>query len=143
MDGRQITMSPARAFVTDTLGSDFDVTAPDGSGIRLLSRTGRGSMAHGTLAPGSTSLAIRHRTVEEIWFVLAGRAEVWRKLDGQESVETVYPGTSLTIPLGTTFQFRTVGSEPFQFIMCTMPPWPDADEAARVPGIWSEDTTND
>lgn len=136
-------MPAARTFATDTLGNDFDVTAPDGSGIRILSRTRRGSMAHGTLAPGSTSLAIRHRTVEEIWFVLAGRAEVWRKLNDQESIETVRPGTSLTIPLGTTFQFRTIGSEPFQFIMCTMPPWPDADEAILVPGIWSEGTGND
>jgi mannose-6-phosphate isomerase-like protein (cupin superfamily) len=123
-------------FETKMLPSEFDVTAPDGSGIRVLARTSNGSMAHGTLAPGSTSLAIRHRTVEEIWFVLAGAAEIWRKLDDSESVTHLVPGISITIPLGTEFQFRTVGTQPFQFIMCTMPPWPDADEAIHVTGIW-------
>jgi mannose-6-phosphate isomerase-like protein (cupin superfamily) len=125
------------------LAADPDVMAPDGSGIRLLPRLEGGSMAHGTLAPGSTSLAIRHRTVEEIWFVLDGQAEIWRQLGEQESIVVVQRDDALTIPLGTSFQFRTVGQIPFQFIMCTMPPWPDADEAVHVPGIWQVGNAND
>ncbi len=134
-------MAGTQPFETRTLPKDFDVTAPDGSGIKVLTRTNRGSMAHGTLAPGSTSLAIRHRTVDEIWFTLFGEAQIWRKSGDGESITTLTPGTSITIPLGTSFQFRTVGDEPFEFIMCTMPPWPDADEAIHVPGIWKDEKT--
>ena len=123
-------------FVTMALPEEFTVTAPDGSGIRELARLGSGSMAHGVLAPGSVSRAICHHRVEEIWFVLAGSAEIWRRLGDLQSIETIRAGDSLTIPVGARFQFRTAGDEPFTFIMCTMPPWSGQDEAVRVPGIW-------
>ena len=59
--------APATAFATARLGSAHDVLAPDGSEIRLLVATKQCSMAHGTLPPGHVSLAIVHRTVEEVW----------------------------------------------------------------------------
>src|SRR5262245_6111559 len=115
---------PPTDFATKRLSAEPEAIAPDTSEIRLLATVSRGSMAHGTLAPGGVSLAVRHQTVEEIWFVVGGRAEVWRKLGDQEEIVDAGPGTSLSIPVGTHFQFRTVGDDPFQFIMCTMPPWP-------------------
>jgi mannose-6-phosphate isomerase-like protein (cupin superfamily) len=123
-------------FATTTLRDQHDVLAPDGSEIRVLVSTGRGSMAHGTLPPGGVSLAIVHRTVDEVWYVTTGRAQVWRKLGEREEVVEVGPGSALSIPLGAHFQFRTVGDEPFRFVMCTMPPWPGAHEAVRVPDYW-------
>jgi mannose-6-phosphate isomerase-like protein (cupin superfamily) len=114
----------------------YDVLAPDTSEIRLLGRVAGASMAHGTLPPGGVSLAVVHRTVEEIWYVLEGEAEIWRKLGNVEATIAARAGTSITIPVGTHFQFRTVGPEPFRFIMCTVPPWPGEDEAARVPDHW-------
>ena len=123
-------------FATARLGSAYDVLAPDGSEIRLLVATKQCSMAHGTLPPGQVSQAIVHRTVEEVWYVSAGRGEVWRKQEGEEAVVAVEVGSALTIPVGTHFQFRTIGAEPLSFIMCTMPPWPGAHEAARVPDHW-------
>ena len=127
-----------------SLPVEFTVTAPDGSGIRELARLGSGSMAHGCLAPGSVSRAICHRTVEEIWFVLGGSAEIWRRLGDLESIETIQAGVSLTIPVGARFQFRTAGDEPFIFIMCTMRPWSGSDEAVHVQGIWpTTEPTND
>jgi mannose-6-phosphate isomerase-like protein (cupin superfamily) len=48
----------------------------------------------------------------------------------------VATGDSLTIRPGVDFQFRTVGEEPFRFIMCTMPPWPGTEEASPVAGPW-------
>ena len=124
------------AFVTTTLGEQYDVLAPDGSEIRFLVSTARGSMVHGALPPGAVSLAIVHRTVEEVWYVTGGRAEVWRKQGDDEEIVAVGPGSALTIPLGAHFQFRTIGDESFQFVMCTMPPWPGAQEAVRVPDYW-------
>ena len=127
----------AERFVTMTLPAEFTVVAPDGSGICELPRLSRGSMAHGTLAPGSVSRAIHHKTVDEIWYVLGGSAEIWRRSDSCESVESICAGDALTIPVGTHFQFRTVGDVPFTFIMCTMPPWSGENEAVIVDGIWT------
>jgi mannose-6-phosphate isomerase-like protein (cupin superfamily) len=123
-------------FATKRRSDEPDTVAPDTSEIRLLASGTRGSMAHGTLPPGRVSLAVRHRNVEEIWYVVSGRAEIWRKQNEHEEVVDVGPGTSLSIPPGTHFQFRTVGDGPFRFIMCTMPPWPGADEAVRVLDHW-------
>jgi mannose-6-phosphate isomerase-like protein (cupin superfamily) len=124
------------AFVTTHLGETFDVLAPDTSEIRLLVSTTRGSLAHGTLPPGRVSLAIAHRTVEEVWYVTAGQGQVWRQQDGHELVVDVAPGTALTIPTGVHFQFRATGSEPLCFVLWTMPPWPGEQEAVRVPDHW-------
>ncbi|MGH9173939.1 MAG: cupin domain-containing protein [Vicinamibacterales bacterium] len=123
-------------FSTVQLPIAHDLLAPDGSEIRVLVGTARASLAHGLLPPGAVSKAIRHRTVEEIWYVLAGRAAIWRRLDDDEQVIKATAGTSPTIPVGTHFQFRTLGDEPFQFIMFTMPPWPGEDEAEFIEGIW-------
>jgi mannose-6-phosphate isomerase-like protein (cupin superfamily) len=110
------------------------VVAPDGSDVRVLLRLAGGSMAHFTLAPGRVSGAVRHRTVSEIWFVLAGRGEMWRGAADGGSVEVLEPGVCLTIPAGTAFQFRSLGDEPLAAVAITMPPWPGDDEAIPVAG---------
>ena len=128
--------SPTAAFATRQLGEKYDVLAPDTSEIRLLVGTTRGSLAHGTLPPGRASLAIAHRTVEEVWYVTAGQGQVWRKQGDHETVVDVEAGTALTIPTGVHFQFRSTGPAPLRFVMCTMPPWPGEQEAVRVPDHW-------
>ena len=67
-------------------------------------------MAHFELQPGQTSKAVAHRTVEEIWFFLAGRGQMWRRQNDREEIVAVEPGVCLTIPLGTHFQFRALGA---------------------------------
>ena len=134
--GRAALDEAATVFATKRLGVDHDVLAPDTSEIRILAAVPRGGMAHGTLPPGRVSLAVAHRTVEELWYVTEGRGQVWRKQGDREEVTEVAPGTSLSIPTGTQFQFRATGPEPLRFIMCTMPPWPGEQEAVRVPDHW-------
>jgi mannose-6-phosphate isomerase-like protein (cupin superfamily) len=124
-------------FATKRLPAARDVVAPDGSDVRVLLALPGGSMAHFELAPGETSLAVRHRTVEEIWFFLAGRGEMWRKQGSREEVVPVAAGVCLTIPLGTHFQFRSFGNEPLAAVGVTMPPWPGGDEASPVAGTWT------
>jgi len=92
-------------FDTKQLPVDRDVVAPDGSDVRILLGLKGGGMAHFELPPGQTSTAVAHKTVEEIWFFLTGRGEMWRKQNGREEVVAVEPGLCLTIPLGTHFQF--------------------------------------
>lgn len=122
---------------TKQLPAEYDTLAPDGSQIRLLAATAGGSMAHCLLPAGQTSLAVTHRTVEEVWYFLSGRGQVWRRLGEREEVTEVSAGSSLSIPLGTHFQFRNTGNVPLEFVLMTMPPWPGSEEAHRVPGHWT------
>jgi mannose-6-phosphate isomerase-like protein (cupin superfamily) len=124
------------AFATSRLPLARDVVAPDGSDVRILLGLAGGGMAHFALAPGAVSRAVVHRTVEEIWFVLAGRGQMWRRQDGREEVAPLEPGICLTIPLGTEFQFRASLGEPLTAIAVTMPPWPGEGEAVLVGGKW-------
>jgi mannose-6-phosphate isomerase-like protein (cupin superfamily) len=123
-------------FSTAHLPTEADVVAPDGSDVRILLALGGGSMAHFELASGKTSLAVQHRTVEEIWFFLRGTGEMWRRQGSREETVTVKSGVCLTIPLGTAFQFRSLGGEPLTAVAVTMPPWPGDSEAYPVSGPW-------
>ena len=118
------------------LSPTYDCLAPDGSEIRLLHSMVGGGLCHCTLPPGGVSKAVRHQTVEEIWYFLSGKGEVWRKLGDEEQIDSVTASVSLTIPLGAQFQFRNSSAEPLCFIIATMPPWPDEHEAVSVPGRW-------
>ena len=123
-------------FVTMAVPEVADLRAPDGSEIRLLPRLCGGSMVHCSLPPGEVSLAVTHRTVEEIWFVVEGNGQLWRRRGDREEVTDLRPGTAVTIPLGTRFQFRSAESDPLRFIIVNMPRWPGADEAVRVDDHW-------
>jgi mannose-6-phosphate isomerase-like protein (cupin superfamily) len=123
---------------TTRVGEAYDALAPDGSEIRFLVQVDGGSLVHCTLPPGGVTRAVRHRTVEEVWLCLAGRGQVWRKSPQaeMEEVTDVEPGVSLTIPLGTHFQFRAFGQRPLEIAITTIPPWPGDDEAVAVEGAW-------
>ena len=123
-------------FETKRLPAAPDVTAPDGSDVRILLGLQGGGMAHFELAPGAVARAVRHRTVEEIWYIVAGQGEMWRAQDGRAEVTALAPGLCLTIPLGTRFQFRATGDVPLAAVAITMPPWPGEDEAVFVEGKW-------
>ena len=123
------------SFDSMTLPVEPTEVAPDGSDVRVLLVLAAGGMAHFQLAPGETSRGI-HRTVEEIWYFLTGRGEMWREQEGRAQFVEVSPGLCLTIPLGTRFQFRSFGDEPLAAIGATMPPWPGEGEAIEVQGPW-------
>ena len=124
-------------FDTMHLPTDRSAVAPDGSDVRILLGLRSGGMAHFELAPNQVSKAVTHRTVEEIWYFISGRGQMWRKQDGTAAVvEDVYAGMCVTIPLGTHFQFRSLGDAPLAAIGVTMPPWPGECEAIIVSGAW-------
>jgi mannose-6-phosphate isomerase-like protein (cupin superfamily) len=113
-----------------------DVVAPDGADVRVLLALPRGSMAHFELPAGQTSVAEAHHTVEELWYFLTGRGEMWRKEGDHEEVVAVAPGVSLSIPVGVHFQWRSFGEEALAAIGVTMPPWPGPGEAYPIDGPW-------
>lgn len=125
-----------RPFDTTRLPSQPTAIAPDLSRVRVLLRLDGGSMAHFELPAGQVSAAIEHRGVEEIWFFLSGRGEMWRRQGTREEVVDVEMGVCISIPLGTQFQFRNLGGDALCAVAITMPPWPGDDEAVAVAGRW-------
>ncbi|HEY7140253.1 MAG TPA: cupin domain-containing protein [Methylomirabilota bacterium] len=130
-------------FETRWLPAEPDARAPDGADVRILLRLAGGSFAHFELGPGRVSRPVTHRTVEEIWYVLGGRGEMWRRQGDREGVVALQAGVCLTIPLGTHFQLRSLGPEPLAAVAVTMPPWPGHDEAVVVAGAWSPTDATD
>lgn len=116
------------------------ITAPDGSQVRLLLTHEHGadrcSMVEVTLAAGAVSRPVRHRTVEEVWYVVAGAGQVWRCPPAASPTSVaplpVVPGDALAIPIGWAFQFRAAPDAPLRFICVTVPPWPGMDEAVPL-----------
>lgn len=123
-------------FETKRLPSAVDMVAPDGSEVRLLCRGARGSMAHFSLPGGEVARAVAHRSIEEVWYFLAGRGRFWRQQGTDEEIVEVSAGVSISIPAGTHFQFRNDGDETLAAVGISMPPWPGEDEAYPVDGIW-------
>jgi len=114
-----------------------DAVAPDGSDVRVLLRLSRGSMAHFELGAGRVSRAVAHQSAEEIWYILRGQGQMWRRQGDRQETVPLRPGTCISIPPGTHFQFRAAEGGPLATVGVTMPPWPGPDEAYEVPGTWS------
>lgn len=124
------------SFITRHRNDEPDAIAPDGSEVRILANTARGSMAEFLLPPGKVSIAVAHLSVEEVWFFTAGQGQLWRKNEKTEEVIKIHPGLSISITIGTHFQFRNDGIENLKAIGTTMPPWPGPKEAYPVKGKW-------
>jgi mannose-6-phosphate isomerase-like protein (cupin superfamily) len=122
------------------LPTALDVISPAGWDVRNLLGLAGGGMAHFELAPGQTTIAVAHHTVEELWFFLKGRGEMWRKLGDQEECVFVDAGVCIAIPVGMHFQFRSFGYEPLAALGVTMPPWTGDEEAYAVEGPWQATT---
>jgi mannose-6-phosphate isomerase-like protein (cupin superfamily) len=129
-------VSAALYFATLAVEAAPVVKASD---LRPLLALQGGSLAHFELAPGKTSIAVAHRSVEEIWFVTGGRGDMWRKRGDHDGIVVLEAGVSLTIPLGTAFQFRSFGPEPLTMVAITMPPWPGEEEAYPAEGKWASE----
>jgi mannose-6-phosphate isomerase-like protein (cupin superfamily) len=125
------------AFATLSIAEAKAETAPDGSTARVLLRLPTGSMAQFELAPGRISRAVVHRSIDEIWTVVAGSGALWRRQGAREETVALAPGVCLTIPAGTAFQFRCLGAEALQVIGVSLPPWPGAGEAQPADGPWA------
>jgi mannose-6-phosphate isomerase-like protein (cupin superfamily) len=116
---------------------ELDTHAPDGSEVRLLATeihgATRASLCEVRLRAGAVSRPVRHRSIEEIWHVTAGRGRVWRCPPGQQAQPVeVTVGDTLVIPTGWDFQFSAALDTDLRFLCYASPPWPGADEAASA-----------
>ena len=107
--------------------------------MRVLLRLAGGSMAHFELGAGRVSRPVAHHCVDEIWYILHGRGEMWRRQGDRQETVPLAAGTCLTIPAGTHFQFRSSQDGPLTAVAVTMPQWPGHGEAYQVSGKWATD----
>jgi mannose-6-phosphate isomerase-like protein (cupin superfamily) len=125
-------------FETRQLPAEADAIAPDGSDVRILPGLPAGGLAHFALPPRAVSVPVRHRTVAEIWYFVSGLGQMWRSQDGRADIVDVRAGTAITIPVGTSFQFRSTSDDPLAAVGVTMPPWPGSGEAEILAeGAWT------
>jgi mannose-6-phosphate isomerase-like protein (cupin superfamily) len=127
-------------FPTAELPLDPTALAADGLEVRELLRVTGGSTAHFQLTGGRTGRAVRHRTVDEVWYIVRGRGEMWRQSGDETMVVALRPGVCVAVLAGTSFQVRALGRDPLEVIAFTSPPWPGEDEVAVVEdGTWPPD----
>lgn len=137
--GSGVPRSRVRTFPVRRRREKCDDIAPDGSEIRLLVGKDEGatkaSLCEVTLGSGEVSAPVWHRSVEEIWYVIEGRGEVWRNPPDRkdQAPVTVAQGDALAIPTQWYFQFRASTDGPLRFLCYTAPQWPGPDEAQRAP----------
>jgi mannose-6-phosphate isomerase-like protein (cupin superfamily) len=122
---------------TKTLPLDYDAITPDGAEVRHLLRTPSYSTVHYRLKVGQITLAFRNLTVEEFWYFLSGRGEVWRSDGATSDITAVASGVCLTIPIGTAFQIRCIGDEPLDLLGFYVPAWPADTVLEPAQGPWT------
>lgn len=128
-------------FITKYLGdieegSNFFYNAPDGSIIRQFPSGEKGGIAHCILPKQGISKAVKHKTVEELWYCLSGKGKFWRKLNDVEEEINVSEGMYFTIPVETHFQFKNEKDVDLIFLISTIPVWPGSSEAVPVDDHW-------
>lgn len=109
----------------------------DGSWIRELVRPeSEGSVhlsvAEAIIAPGETTLRHRHRTSEEVYYILAGEGLV--EVGGK--ARRVMPGMAVLIPVGVEHCARCMDSEPLR-ILCTCSPPYRHEDTELTEGQWA------
>jgi mannose-6-phosphate isomerase-like protein (cupin superfamily) len=125
-------------FNFKTVGARYDDLAPDASEIRLLPNFEGAGLCHCTLSAGKISKPVRHKTVNEIWYCLSGKGEIWQMRNGEYEKMEFKTGDSFTIPVGNSFQFRNTGKTDLCILIVTIPKWPGEDEAEKAEGHWDQ-----
>jgi mannose-6-phosphate isomerase-like protein (cupin superfamily) len=110
--------------------------APDGALVEVLALSPGCQLARFVLAAGRVTRPVRHRTVEELWYVSAGTGRLWLGEGDRDAVHELSPGVAAVIRRGTSFQWRADPDADLEILGVTMPPWPGDDEAQPAEGPW-------
>ncbi len=112
--------------------------ADDGSMIKSMPSMGGVQSVLCTLGSGEAIQACRHKTVSQVWYVVKGTGEAWLKdTKNVESVFDLTPGTSFTVPLGYSFQFRNTGKSDLDIFIVNTTPWSGDGELIPIANHWN------
>lgn len=127
----------ATKFDIKQVSKEKPFISDDGSVIRNLTPMGNVQSVHCSLPKGGVIQASRHKTVEQIWYVISGEGEMWLKdQDGLETESKLAPGTAITVPLGYAFQFRNTGKKDLEIFIVNTTPWSGDGELIPVENHW-------
>ena len=108
-------------------------TAPDGFKVWELADINAGGIAQFQLPAQRVGGAIMHKTVSEIWLIVAGSGKVWINGVGEREISA---GSYFIVPPQTPFQVRNDSTTEMTVIGLTMPHF-HPEEVVEVEGPWS------
>jgi mannose-6-phosphate isomerase-like protein (cupin superfamily) len=106
----------------------------DGSSIRELAGPAwtparEQSLAEATVPVGGATTAHYHRTIEELYYIVAGTGTM---RVGEEE-RGVRRGDCIVIPPGAEHKLSNAGAEPLVLLCCCAPPYSDEDTVLTEP----------
>ena len=121
------------AWRTAWLPREATNRSPGGaSEIRQVIQLPQGQVTHAVCAAGNVAEAAVLPERYEMFYVLAGAGELWRRAPHGEEIVSLRPGRTVEIPMGTEFQYRALDAD-VMFLVIVTPMWtPDAYQS--LPG---------
>lgn len=124
-------------FTTADVAKTPSFLSDDGSEIRPMPSMLDVESVHCRLPKHGVIQASKHRTVSQIWYVLAGKGDLWMKSRlGKETVLGLHPGFAVTVPLGYGFQFRNTGEKDLDIFIVNTTKWSGAGELIPIENHW-------
>src|SRR5690242_8322951 len=114
-------MSTGFPWITMDLAEEPDRRSPGcDAEIRFLPGFPAADFAHATVEARTASPAAILTEQTELFYVVGGEGELWRRHDGVEEVTRLRTGRSVGIPPGVDYQYRS-GHEPLRLLVATLP----------------------
>ena len=130
-------LSAGTEFTIADLSHTTSFLSDDGSEIRPMPSINGVESVHCLLPKNGVIQASRHRTVSQIWYVLAGTGDLWLKsASGKETLHSLKSGIAMTVPLGYAFQFRNTGEQNLEIFIVNATKWSGAGELIPVKNHW-------
>ena len=127
---------------TKVIGEKPNYISPGGaSEIRELIQRPQGELTHATCPSGRISHPAALDGLYEMFFVLAGKGQLWRSGGGYEGVTRLHPGRWVAMPPGTAFQYRAEADADLVFLVVVVPRWEKERYRTLDHGCWTVDGT--
>lgn len=129
-------------FKTSRIPVVFDSISSFGAEVRSLLSIENSSLSLMELPSGFTTDPVYNNNIDEIWYIVGGRGELWRKQGSEEKIVPLDTGVCVTIPRKVHFQVRTYGFQPLSLLVVSTPIMQGDYDAERVKGIWQPTRTS-
>jgi mannose-6-phosphate isomerase-like protein (cupin superfamily) len=120
-----------------TLPVDADYISPGGiAEIREMHRIRAGEIAHARVPAGKVSDTAWFDGRTEIFYVHAGRGQMWIDDGTSPLIVDLIPGRSVLVPAGARFQYRSGLCDELTLLLAVLPRWRDSYHRAATCGPW-------
>jgi mannose-6-phosphate isomerase-like protein (cupin superfamily) len=123
-------------LLTRVLPESRSYPALSGADIRLLIQLPQGELTHASCRSGLVSKSSMLVDHYEMFYVIAGTGELWRKCPEYEGVVALRPGRWAAMPAGTHFQYRALQETTLVFLVAVLPRFDEAAVRDGDHGPW-------